>query len=54
MTGGFSVTVLLLVAAVILFAIAFCVGMDWFGSHWFAWTSAGLAVFAAAHLPWRA
>jgi hypothetical protein len=52
--SGVSVSFLLLVAAVILFVIAFIVAITDYGSHWAAWVSAGFAVFALAHLPWRA
>jgi hypothetical protein len=54
MPSGFSITVLLLVAAIVLFIVAFVVSITDYGSHWAAWVSAGFAVFAAAHLPWRA
>ena len=50
----FSITAVLVLAAVILFIIAFIVAVSDFSSNWQAWTAVGLAVFAAAHLPWRA
>jgi hypothetical protein len=54
MPSGFSITILLLVISIALFIVALVVAISDYGSHWAAWVSAGFAVFAAAHLPWRA
>lgn len=50
----YSITAVLVLVAVALFVLAFIVAVSSFSSNWEAWASAGLAVFAAAHLPWRA
>jgi hypothetical protein len=53
MIRGISVTLVLVLAAVALFVVAFIVSVTDYGSHWAAWVTAGLAVFALAHVPWR-
>lgn len=50
--ASWSFASVLVLVAVVLFIVAFCVSVGWFGHNWFAWGSAGLAFFAAAHLPW--
>ena len=50
---GISLTLVLVLIAVVLFVVSFIVALTDYGSNWAAWVSAGFAVFAAAHLPWR-
>jgi hypothetical protein len=54
MMRAISVTVVLVLIAAILFIVALVVALTDYGSNWAAWVSAGLAVFALAHLPWSA
>lgn len=44
-----------ILVSVVLFVLGFLAAMDWAGiSNPMAWTTAGLAVFAASFLPWKA
>lgn len=53
MRGAWTFSEVLVLLAVVAFAVAFVVAVGWWGHNWEAWTAAGLALFAASHLPWR-
>lgn len=44
----------IVLVSVVLFVLALCAAMGWFGiTNVAAWMAVGLAVFAASFLPWR-
>jgi Trk-type K+ transport system membrane component len=56
MSRVWHISHVIVLAAVVVFVLGFVAAMNWTSgiTNPMAWTTAGLAVFAASFLPWRA